>query len=101
MGDTASSRCRVGTGAQAGVTLRFNAGRYLRVPDLTELFGDRGALVGNPNLNSRRASSGMPASDGRGLSGVRMAFLSTRASSRIMREIASSPSRTVSARACL
>lgn len=30
--------------------LRANAGHYQRPPDLTELFGDRGALVGNPEL---------------------------------------------------
>jgi len=37
-------------GSSSGLSVRFNAGRYLRVPDLTELFGDRGALIGNPDL---------------------------------------------------
>lgn len=33
-----------------GLLLRASAGRYLRPPDFTELFGDRGALHGNPDL---------------------------------------------------
>lgn len=33
-----------------GFLLRANGGRYVRTPDLTELFGDRGAVIGNPEL---------------------------------------------------
>jgi len=33
-----------------GFFLRANAGRYVRAPDIAELFGDRGAVVGNPEL---------------------------------------------------
>ncbi|MBN1653493.1 MAG: TonB-dependent receptor [Deltaproteobacteria bacterium] len=35
-----------------GLTLRTNGGRYNRTPDLTELFGDRGGVVGNPDLKA-------------------------------------------------
>jgi len=34
------------------VQLRANAGRYFRPPDPTELFGNRGALAGRPDLRS-------------------------------------------------
>ncbi|HOX47437.1 MAG TPA: TonB-dependent receptor [Myxococcota bacterium] len=37
-----------------GVALRANAGRYVRLPDLTELFGDQGSMVGNPSLVPER-----------------------------------------------
>lgn len=33
-----------------GLFLRANAGRYVRAPDLAELFGDRGTVQGNPEL---------------------------------------------------
>lgn len=33
-----------------------NVGRYLRPPDLDELFGDRGPLVGNPELRPERGT---------------------------------------------
>jgi vitamin B12 transporter len=33
---------------------RANGGHYLRPPDLSELFGDRGAMVGNPTLRPER-----------------------------------------------
>lgn len=36
--------------AWPGLTLRANFGRYSRAPDLTELFGNRGITVGNPDL---------------------------------------------------
>lgn len=39
-----------------GVELRGSVGRYVRLPTLTELFGDRGYLVGNEGL---RAESGL------------------------------------------
>jgi len=32
------------------LTLKATGGRYLRAPDFTELFGDRGAMIGNPDL---------------------------------------------------
>lgn len=37
-----------------GLAFKANAGRYLRPPDFTELFGDRGALIGNPDLEPER-----------------------------------------------
>lgn len=36
------------------LALKANAGRYLRPPDFTELFGDRGAVIGNPELEPER-----------------------------------------------
>jgi iron complex outermembrane receptor protein len=33
-----------------GLFLRANGGRYLRAPDLAELYGDRGSVIGNPDL---------------------------------------------------
>ncbi len=35
---------------QGGLVLKGNASRYFRAPNLSELFGDRGYIVGNPNL---------------------------------------------------
>ncbi len=35
-----------------GLLLRVNGGRYTRTPDLCELFGDRGAVIGNPDLKA-------------------------------------------------
>ena len=35
--------------------LKANVGRYLRPPDLSELFGDRGAVIGNPELLPERS----------------------------------------------
>jgi len=32
------------------VAFKANVGHYLRPPDLTELFGDQGAIIGNPEL---------------------------------------------------
>lgn len=40
----------------AMLALKANAGRYLRPPDFTELFGDRGSIVGNPELQPERGS---------------------------------------------
>lgn len=37
-----------------GWGLRASAGRFVRVPSLEELFGDRGAVVGNPRLLPER-----------------------------------------------
>lgn len=39
-----------------GLDLRASVGRYVRLPTLTELFGDRGYLIGNETL---RAESGL------------------------------------------
>ncbi|HKQ97211.1 MAG TPA: TonB-dependent receptor, partial [Candidatus Polarisedimenticolia bacterium] len=36
--------------AASNLEIRANAGSYLRVPDLLELYGDQGAIVGNPAL---------------------------------------------------
>ncbi len=33
-----------------GLFFRANTGRFVRPPDLAELFGDRGAVIGNPDL---------------------------------------------------
>jgi vitamin B12 transporter len=40
-----------------GVTARLNLGRYVRAPDLGELYADRGATVGNPELRPEVAWS--------------------------------------------
>ncbi len=36
------------------LALKANVGRTLRPPDFTELFGDRGAVIGNPDLDPER-----------------------------------------------
>ena len=36
--------------AVEGLFFRANVGRYLRTPDLSELYGDRGSVIGNPEL---------------------------------------------------
>ena len=36
------------------VAVKANVGSYLRPPDFTELFGDRGAIIGNPDLDPER-----------------------------------------------
>lgn len=35
--------------------IRGNAGKYFRVPKMYELFGDRGAIVGNPDLEAEES----------------------------------------------
>jgi iron complex outermembrane receptor protein len=40
--------------AREQLVLRATGGRYLRPPDLTELFGDRGSMLGNPDLRPER-----------------------------------------------
>ena len=35
-----------------GLIFRANGGRYTRTPELTELFGDRGAVIGNSDLKA-------------------------------------------------
>lgn len=41
-----------------GFALKANLARGLRVPDLSELYGDRGSMKGNPELLPERATSG-------------------------------------------
>ena len=36
---------------------KASVGRSVRIPDLTELYGDRGALVGNPELRDERGTT--------------------------------------------
>ena len=38
------------------LSLKANVGRYLRPPDLTELYGDRGGIIGNPELLPERGT---------------------------------------------
>ncbi len=38
----------------SGLALKANAGRFFRPPDFTELFGDRGGVVGNEELRPER-----------------------------------------------
>ena len=47
---------RLGVSVQptSWLALRTNAGRFLRAPDFTELFGERGAIQGNPTLLPER-----------------------------------------------
>jgi iron complex outermembrane receptor protein len=37
-----------------GLALRANAGSFLRIPDLQELYGDQGSVIGNPALLPER-----------------------------------------------
>ena len=39
-----------GVDAREGLVVRGNAGTFLRLPDVIELFGDQGSVVGNPGL---------------------------------------------------
>ena len=48
--DFVSPRLGVRATPLPGVTLLGNLGRYARVPNLNELFGDSGAIIGNPTL---------------------------------------------------
>jgi iron complex outermembrane receptor protein len=45
-----SGKLGVARSLGGGWSLRASAGRYVRIPSLVELFGDRGLVVGNPNL---------------------------------------------------
>jgi iron complex outermembrane receptor protein len=50
---------RVGLGVvRPRVSVKISLGRSARVPDLTELYGDRGALVGNPELRDEVGMGG-------------------------------------------
>ena len=53
---TASIDPRIGVGFEAlpELKLRANAGKYLRPPDSMERFGDRGTMIGNPDLSPER-----------------------------------------------
>jgi iron complex outermembrane receptor protein len=54
--------------ATSWLTLKGNAGRYARVPNFTELFGNRGSIVGNPGLDPEQgvnADIGWVAESGR------------------------------------
>ncbi len=44
---------KLGVGRRMGdwLTIKGNIGKYFRAPDMTELFGDRGVVVGNTDLN--------------------------------------------------
>jgi iron complex outermembrane receptor protein len=53
--DFVSPRLGVRAEVWPGVTLLGNIGRYAREPNLIELFGDRGVLVGNPRLQPETA----------------------------------------------
>jgi iron complex outermembrane receptor protein len=50
---------KIGFRLRAGdsVTLKGNYGRFFRLPDFIELFGDRGSVVGNPALSPERGRS--------------------------------------------
>ncbi len=50
----ATARLRIGR----DVALKSSAGRYLRVPTLVEAFGDRGFLLGNPELREEVGVTG-------------------------------------------
>ena len=41
-------------GLQDGLTLKANFARFVRLPDFTELFGDRGSVLGNTALRPER-----------------------------------------------
>ena len=59
---------------RAGLTVRANAGVFLRIPDLTELYGDQGSIVGNPGLvpeRGRTADLGLTAVRSRPQGGLR------------------------------
>ncbi len=53
---TSSLDPRLGVGLALGkhIRLRGNGGRFLRPPDLSERFGDRGSMLGNPDLTPER-----------------------------------------------
>ncbi len=43
--------------AADSLSVRANGGRYVREPSFSELFGDRGALLGNPDLRTERGTT--------------------------------------------
>jgi iron complex outermembrane receptor protein len=54
----ASPRLTARFAATDDVTLKGSAGWYARLPTLTEVFGDRGFVVGSPELRPERGPSG-------------------------------------------
>ncbi|HEU5057756.1 MAG TPA: TonB-dependent receptor, partial [Kofleriaceae bacterium] len=44
--------------AAPALTIKLDAGRYLRAPTALELFGDRGFVIGNPDLEAETGESG-------------------------------------------
>ncbi|HEU4732452.1 MAG TPA: TonB-dependent receptor [Kofleriaceae bacterium] len=54
----ASPRLTARFAATDDVTLKGSAGWYARLPTLTEVFGDRGFLLGSPDLRPERGPSG-------------------------------------------
>jgi iron complex outermembrane receptor protein len=54
----ASPRLTARFAATGDVTLKGSAGWYARLPTLTEVFGDRGFVVGSPELRPERGPSG-------------------------------------------
>ncbi|HEU4401388.1 MAG TPA: TonB-dependent receptor [Candidatus Polarisedimenticolia bacterium] len=50
---------KIGFRARAGaaLTVKGNFGRFVRLPDFTDLFGDRGSVLGNPALSPERGRS--------------------------------------------
>jgi len=49
-----------------GVSLRASAGRHVREPTFGELFGDRGGVVGNPDLDAERGTTWEAGAEWRG-----------------------------------
>jgi iron complex outermembrane receptor protein len=54
----ASPRLTARFAATTDVTLKGSAGWYARLPTLTEVFGDRGFVLGSPDLRPERGPSG-------------------------------------------
>jgi iron complex outermembrane receptor protein len=54
----ASPRLTARLAATGDVTLKGSAGWYARLPTLTEVFGDRGYILGSPELRPERGPSG-------------------------------------------
>ncbi len=55
--DLVTPRLGLRVDAADGITLKANAGRVERAPNFTELFGNRGAILGNPTLDPERGVS--------------------------------------------
>lgn len=53
----ASPRLTARLAASADVAVKASAGWYVRLPTLTEVFGDRGFLLGSPDLRAERGPS--------------------------------------------
>jgi hypothetical protein len=54
----ASPRLTARLAATGDITVKGSAGWYARLPTLVEVFGNRGFLVGSPNLRAERGPSG-------------------------------------------